>query len=223
MKDYKGLKFGKLTVLDQKRENKRTYCYCKCECGNKLWVRLDSLRSGNTISCGCYNKENNYKNPIDITGKKFVRLIAIKPTENKDKDNGSIIWECKCSCGNTCYVPVYLLLKGGVKSCGCYASNVHSKSIKKAVDVHLKEHIVQGTNIPVITKKGVKKNNKSGVTGVCWDRARQKWVAQITFKSKHYNLGRYNNKEDAIKVRKKAEEKLFGNFLEWYKENIKGK
>ena len=222
MKDYKGLTFGKLTVLDQKRENKRTYLYCQCECGNKKWIRLDSLKNG-TVSCGCYNKENNYKKPVDITGKKFGRLIAIKPTENKDKDNGSIIWECKCSCGNTCYVPMYLLLKGRVKSCGCYAKDVHSKTIKKAIDVHLKEHIVAGTNIPVITKKGVKKNNKSGVTGVCWDRSRQKWVAQITFQGKHYNLGRYNNKEDAIKVRKKAEEKLFGNFLEWYKENVKGK
>lgn len=222
MKDYKGLKYGRLTVLDQKRKNKRTYLYCQCECGNKKWIRADALANG-TISCGCYNKENNYKKPVDITGKKFGRLTAIKPTEDKDKDNGSIIWKCKCECGNTCYIPIYLLLKGGVKSCGCYAKDVHSKSISKALNIHLDKDIVEETNIPAITMEGVKKNNKSGVTGVRWDKSRNKWLAQISFQKKYYYLGRFENKEDAIKIRKKAEKELFGNFLEWYKENIKGK
>ena len=41
-------------------------------------------------------------------------------------------------------------------------------------------------------------------------------------KNKSYHLGYFDSKEDAIKVRKTAEKKLFGEFLEWYKENIKG-
>ena len=56
-------------------------------------------------------------------------------------------------------------------------------------------------------------------TGVHWDKNRNLWKAEITFKSKRYNLGRYADKDLAIKARKKAEEELFGNFLEWY-ENV---
>jgi len=32
---------------------------CKCSCGNETEVQLGSLRSGTTISCGCYRKETH--------------------------------------------------------------------------------------------------------------------------------------------------------------------
>ena len=38
------------------------------------------------------------------------------------------------------------------------------------------------------------------------------------FKQKCYYLGGYDNIEDAARVRSEAEEKLFGDFLKWYKE-----
>lgn len=46
------------------------------------------------------------------------------------------------------------------------------------------------------------KNNKSGVTGVCFDSRRQLWVAQIMFQRKVYLLGRFKRKSVAIKARK---------------------
>jgi len=60
-------------------------------------------------------------------------------------------------------------------------------------------------------------SNTSGYKGVYWDRSRQKWVAQIRFKGKNYKLGRYDNIKDAAKARKIAEDKIFGDFLLWYK------
>lgn len=57
------------------------------------------------------------------------------------------------------------------------------------------------------------KSNKScGIQGVSWDKARKKWVAQIALNKKHYHLGRYSLIEDAIKARKEAEIRLFGEF-----------
>jgi hypothetical protein len=96
--------------------------------------------------------------------------------------------------------------------------------MQKAIKVHLKENIVEGTNIPVISRTTLKSNNTSGVTGVQWDSSRNKWRATITFKKKIYHLGRFekDKKNDAIKIRKEAEKKLFGEFLEWY-ESIKNK
>ena len=55
-----GEKFGKLTVLrkiGRKNKRKSNYWLCRCDCGNEIEVREDSLRNGHTKSCGCYNKE----------------------------------------------------------------------------------------------------------------------------------------------------------------------
>lgn len=58
----------------------------------------------------------------------------------------------------------------------------------------------------------IRKNNTSGVTGVCWDAENDKWIAQIRINGKGKKLGRYKNKEDAIEVREKAELKYFKEF-----------
>ena len=41
----------------------------------------------------------------------------------------------------------------------------------------------------------------------------------MMFQGQNYFFGYYSNKKDAIAVRKEAEEKLHGPFLEWYAEN----
>ncbi len=53
----------------------------------------------------------------------------------------------------------------------------------------------------------VQKNNKSGYTGVHWEKSKNQWGAEITINGKSIFLGRFNNIEDAIDARKKAEEK----------------
>lgn len=52
-KDITGQKFGKLTVIEYKIKNAKTYCYCQCECGGKTWVSKNNLVNGHTQSCGC--------------------------------------------------------------------------------------------------------------------------------------------------------------------------
>lgn len=208
---------GKLIVLDRKRENKRTYCYCKCECGSKTWIRADSLKT--TRSCGCLAEETQFKTK-DLTNKTFGRLTVIKSTDKRDINNGAMIWECKCSCGNVKEVSSRNLNSGDIRSCGCLSSEIHSKSINKAIKYHLENHVVEGTNIQVISSKKPISSNTSGFTGVRWEKDRKKWLAEIQFKGKRYYLGRYENKEGAIKARKEAEEKYHKNFLDWYN-NIK--
>lgn len=204
-----GDKIAMLTLLDKKRENNRTYYYCKCDCGNEKWIRADAIGKS-TKSCGCYNREHNSIEPANLKGKKFGRLTALEPTNNRDKHNGSVIWKCLCECGQKCFVSAHYLITKRVRSCGCL---VKEKTMDRAIEQHLKKNIVDNTNISVISRKTLQSNNTSGVTGVRWDSARNKWIANITFKKKVYYLGRYTKKEDAIKARKKAEKKLFGEFL----------
>ena len=54
----------------------------------------------------------------DLTGKKFGRLTALEPTEEKTKD-GRRIWKCICDCGNIKFTSCQNLKRGHCTSCGC--------------------------------------------------------------------------------------------------------
>lgn len=52
--DITGQRFGKLIALYPTETKKRKmYWMCQCDCGNQVEVCGESLRSGNTMSCGC--------------------------------------------------------------------------------------------------------------------------------------------------------------------------
>jgi len=54
---------------------------------------------------------------IDLTGKRFGKLVAIEPTE--ERRGGSVVWKCQCNCGKTSFVSSRNLISGRTKSCGC--------------------------------------------------------------------------------------------------------
>jgi hypothetical protein len=54
--------------------------------------------------------------------------------------------------------------------------------------------------------------NRQNVVGVFWDKSRNKWLAQIKKNYKTIHLGRFDKFEDALKSRKEAEEKYFGEY-----------
>lgn len=120
--DLTGKKFGRLTVIESAGSDKNGHAkwFCKCDCGGEVTVLATNLKRGQTTSCGCYHKEraiaNNHK--INIAGKRFGKLLAIKPTQNSK--NGDARWECKCDCGNKAVVKYKHLKNGEIKSCGCW-------------------------------------------------------------------------------------------------------
>lgn len=54
--------------------------------------------------------------------------------------------------------------------------------------------------------------NTSGVKGVYWAQAQNKWVAQITKQGRTYHLGCYDSIDDAGKAYEKAAKGYFGEF-----------
>jgi hypothetical protein len=56
------------------------------------------------------------------------------------------------------------------------------------------------------------KNSTTGIRGVCWDAARNKWMAHISVNGKFHNLGRFDSLAVARCVRRRAEVQLFGEF-----------
>ena len=60
--DETGKTYGRLTVIERAPNiGKYVAWNCLCVCGKTLAVRADSLRSGNTKSCGCLKAENGAK------------------------------------------------------------------------------------------------------------------------------------------------------------------
>lgn len=125
--DLCGQKFGRLTVLKYAgRTSRRSSLYkCVCDCGTERIVRMDALKSGKTVSCGCYNKELAVKHclemaasrtpfRVDLTGKQFNRLTVIKHVGEERSS-----WLCLCGCGNEIVVRTNDLTTGKIPSCGC--------------------------------------------------------------------------------------------------------
>lgn len=56
------------------------------------------------------------------------------------------------------------------------------------------------------------RTNTSGHKGVCWSTKDNKWMAYIMVKQKHKTLGYFNNFDDAVICREKAEKEYFGEF-----------
>ena len=61
VKDETANKHGRLTVIERvgTDNNRNATWLCLCQCGNKTVVAGDSLRTGNTRSCGCLMRDTN--------------------------------------------------------------------------------------------------------------------------------------------------------------------
>lgn len=145
----------------------------------------------------------------DLKGQRFGRLTVIEESEINNKK--STVWLCKCDCGNETNVTSSNLSGGSTKSCGCLMKENGMATMKIMHD----REWVEGTSIKNINQR-IPTTNNSGYKGVSWDKHAGKWMAYIMFKRKTINLGRYENKQDAIEARRKAEEKYFLPILEKY-------
>jgi hypothetical protein len=68
--------------------------------------------------------------------------------------------------------------------------------------------------------RGLSIKNTSGFTGVVQDKIRKKWKAQIMVDRKNILLGRFDNLQEAINIRNKAE-KFY--FKEWARADYRAK
>lgn len=132
MKDLTGQRFGKLLAVKptEERKNGRIVWECQCDCGEAAYVLGTKLVSGNTKSCGCLRREQTVlKRTKDLTGKRFGKLVVVGATEQRKQS--CVVWECKCDCGNTAFVPSSLLTNGNTASCGCLRKEYISEKLTK--------------------------------------------------------------------------------------------
>lgn len=61
MKDYTGQKYGRLTFLHfvEKDDYGKPLWRVRCDCGTEFDVKVESVKNGQTKSCGCLRKEKS--------------------------------------------------------------------------------------------------------------------------------------------------------------------
>lgn len=134
--DITGQRFGSLYVIgiDKEYYGRGIWWKCRCDCGNEKSYRTNTLIKGNVISCGCKSRDSSSQRRfIDITNKRFGRLIAIA-VDHKEYDNcgnTDYYWKCKCDCGNIIIVQGTVLRRGDTRSCGCLQKEVSAERAKE--------------------------------------------------------------------------------------------
>ena len=129
MKEH-GVPESRLTVIERASNNKegRAMWKCRCECGNEIIALGKHLRSGNTKSCGCLQRERTAQSNMNrvgsLVGQRFGKLQVISESGFITHPNGkrSRIYKCLCDCGNYCEIQHQYLAYGDTTSCGCIRS-----------------------------------------------------------------------------------------------------
>ena len=77
-------------------------------------------------------------NKVDLTGKRFGRLVVLEQAEyHIDKKGRKIrMWKCKCDCGNETIVRHGGLQRGTTTSCGCF----HKETVGRLKRTHGLSH-----------------------------------------------------------------------------------
>lgn len=199
-----GKEYGRWTVIGEPimtARGKRKWL-CRCACGTERYVLAQNLAYGGSFSCGCVRKkrrpsdktvpQSGYK---DIAGQRFHRLTALYPMPDRKKR--SVVWHCRCDCGNEVDISYNELVYTTRQSCGCQKREYDGQFFKENLTR------VDGTSIDQLRSKKLSKNNTTGYKGVYLIRG--KYVAKIVFQHKQYFLGTYESIDDAVQARRRAE------------------
>jgi hypothetical protein len=201
-----GRKFTCLTVIDGPiRAPRGASWVCKCDCDGVKTVSQYKLTAGRTKSCGCLQKQTARK-----------RLT----THGKYYEPEYRVWE---NMKKRCSDPRYAKWYGRINVCARwidsydnFVADVGRKPYETATldridpkgdyelnNVRWASHKIQSRN----TKNHV--TNKTGIRGVSWSKAKNKWRAAIYVDNMQKHLGYFDDIKNAEAARKEAEKKFW--------------
>lgn len=206
--DLTGMRFGRLTVIERAQsDSPHAVWRCKCDCGQERIVIGQNLRRQYQKSCGCLDLE-----------RKTIHGAARRNTTTGEY----ISWKAMIQrCTNPKRRGYELYGGRGIKVCdrwlhsfenfltdmGVRPSPKHSIERKDVNGDYTPENCHWATMSDQIANQRLRHDNTSGHKGVSWDKLNGKWFAYINRnKEKRIRLGLFDNLEDAIEARKKAEQ-----------------
>lgn len=214
--DLTGKRFGRLIVI---KESEKTYgqvmWLCKCDCGKTKSINGNSLRRGISTSCGCYRLEQSnvacHKHGLSNTRLHKIWRDMISRCYSVGDYHGEWYRE------------------KGIIICDEWKENfqafydwsvANGYSDKLTIDRIDNDKGYSPDNCRWITileqchNRGIFKNNKSGCSGVHFEKDTKLWRATITINYKVIRLGRYKKLDDAIAARKAGEIKYWNKDAE---------
>lgn len=233
-----GVTDSRLIIVNQVEDyigkNNKHYAQwlCKCNCGNdkEIVARGDQIKSGHIKSCGCLNNEIRTQH---CKNRKKTNDYVL----NLEDENGKYGYGICFNTGSIFYFDMddYNLIKDY-----CWCERIYKNKKYNSLVAHDKNNRVirlsdmigckyydhkdrnplnnrkynlrKATNQENARNGSRRSNNTSGFTGVSWNKNVNKWFAHITINDRTKSLGYFIDKEDAIKVRLKAEKEYFCEF-----------
>lgn len=225
-----GKRFGNWMIIDYApdridgsgKHHKRYVC--QCDCGNTMEKDYLKLKAGAKMCKKCYLKIAQYNsipfehktNKYDLSGD--CGILYASNTEKRfyfDKEDYDKI-------KNICWIEA----DGYLSGYDIFSKRriVFHRYIMNAPCGKVVDHISRNTydcrksNLRICNQadntknKSLYKNNTSGKTGVAYDKKDGKWIAYIHCNKKRFDLGRFANKEDAIKARLNGEQYYYGEY-----------
>lgn len=212
-------------------------CQCSCGNPNLVSVTGYQLKSGHTQSCGCYASEQIAKRNKKYSTKtnSFIdnddnSIILLDDNNNKciidkedygvlkqwywrkldkrgNKDKGYWVTNVKIDDKyNTSTIFIHQIV-AGIKY-GEYDRKYNAPDhLSRDTNDNRKCNIVLKSNQKNSHNRGLSKANTSGRTGVSFNKTKNTWTSYITVNYKTIYLGDFSNYDEAVKVRKEAEEK----------------
>lgn len=187
-KDLTGHQFTRLTVLSRAKNIGQYVCWnCLCVCGVEVIVRGDSLKAGDTKSCGCFRKEF---------------LVATKTSHGMSDTPEYRAWSAlKNRCSNPNDKGFINYGGRGISICdrwinsfaNFYADMGNRPSANHSIDRidnddhYYPENCKWSTRTQQIRNRRIYKNNKSGVNGVSQPYP-GRWLAMIRVRGKPRSL-----------------------------------
>lgn len=231
--DLTGQHFGRLTAIKRagNDNNNNAMWKCKCDCGNELIVRGASLRSGNTRSCGCLHKDT-YLQKIgvpNIKARKYNKYLffdnyTVGFTKQNtpfviDKEDYDKIRDYRWTDNHDGYIATVINI-GNKKYKTIFLHRLITNCPSDKVVDHINHDKTDNrkSNLRICTRqennrnRRLAKNNISNTTGVYYNKEIQKWIAYIMVDKEQKYLGSFDNIDDAIRVRGKAQSNIFQEY-----------
>lgn len=222
-----GKQFDRLIVIEQVEDyvspkgKHRAKYLCKCSCCEDKYITVveNNLKNGSTCSCGCFNSEkiirqNKKYNDYEIQEDYVIMYDLNNKSFYVDLDD---FWKVKDICWHV-DLNGYVIGWTNGKDVGLHRfitncpDSMDVDHINHDTTDNRKKNLRIATRSQNMMNRGLQDNNTSGVTGVYWNKGRKKWEVQIGVNSKTIFLGHFTNFDDAVKARKEAENKYFGEF-----------
>jgi len=204
-----GKRFGFLQIIgdSSKRDRSRQKFYkFRCDCGIEKDIGIAAVRRGVVVSCGCYAKKQRTKantkhgmvGTLTYTTWDCMIQRCTNPNHKRYSDYGGRGINV---CDEWKSFDVFLS-DMGVRPEGCSIDRIDNNGN------YCKNNCKWSTVYEQAINKRVSSKNKSGVTGVCFYKSKNKWVAHITRNGIAKHLGYFSSFDDPVKARKLAETML---------------